>query len=100
MIFDIVSKLNYLESESDSLKSIQRICNVTVFFLPDILYRLCRNRNLKDGNRISRSGTNTWFLFRSTPNYDFTAQEYKYRAVIHKDNYNLLQSDIFKNRYF
>ena len=57
----------YLKSESDSLKSIQRFTNFPVFFLPDIRYRLSRNRNLKYGNRISRSGTNTWFLFRSTP---------------------------------
>ena len=46
----------YSESESNSLKSIQRITNFLVFFLPDILYRHCRNRN-----------TNSWFLFRSPP---------------------------------
>ena len=40
--------------------------NLPAVFLPDILYRLCRNRNFKDKNQISRSGTNTWFLFRST----------------------------------
>ena len=44
----------YSESESNSLKSIQRITNFPAFFLPDILYRHCRNRN-----------TNSWFLFRS-----------------------------------
>ena len=43
----------YLESESNSLKSIQRITNFPGFFLPDILYRLCRSRNLKDRNMIS-----------------------------------------------
>ena len=46
---------------------IQRMKRLPAFFLPDILYRLCRNRNFKDKNQISRSGTNTWFLFRSTP---------------------------------
>ena len=35
----------------------QRITNFPFFFLPDILYRHCRNRN-----------TNSWFLFRSPPN--------------------------------
>ena len=67
---DFVPVYFYLESESDSLKSIQRFTNFPVFFLPDIRYRLSRNRNLKYGNRISRSGTNTWFLFRSTPTFD------------------------------
>ena len=64
------SCLYFLESESDSLKSIQRIKNFPAFFLLDIRYRLSRNRNLKYGNRISRSDTNTWFLFRSTPSLD------------------------------
>ena len=49
--------------------SIQRITSIPAFFLPDIRYRLSRNRNLKYGNRISRSGTNTWFLFCSTRNW-------------------------------
>ena len=37
------------------------------YYLSDILYWLCWNRNLKDKNRVSCSGTNTWFLFCSTP---------------------------------
>ena len=51
------------QSESDFLKLIQRIVN----FLPDILHQLCWNRSLKNKKKISRSGTNTWFLFRLTP---------------------------------
>ena len=46
----------YSESESNSLKSIQRITNSLAFFLPDIRYRHCQNQN-----------TNSWFLFRSPP---------------------------------
>ena len=53
---DIFPVYSYSESESNSLKSIQRITNFLAFFLPDILYRHCRNRN-----------TNSWFLFRSPP---------------------------------
>ena len=46
----------YSESESNSLKSINRITNFPFFFLPDILYRHCWNRY-----------TNFCFLFRSPP---------------------------------
>ena len=50
---DIFPVYSYSESES---KSIQRVTNFPAFFLPDILYRHCRNRN-----------RNSWFLFRSPP---------------------------------
>ena len=48
----------YSESESNSLKSIQRVTNFPAFFLPEFLYRQCRNRN-----------RNSLFLFRSPPRY-------------------------------
>ena len=48
----------YSESESNSLKSIQRVTNFPAFFLPEFLYRQCRNRN-----------TNSCFLFRSPPTW-------------------------------
>ena len=46
----------YSESESNSLKSIQRVTNFPAFFLPEFLYRQCRNRN-----------RNSLFLFCSPP---------------------------------
>ena len=53
----LVIKLNfYSESESYSLKSIQRITNSLAFSCQKFRYRHCRNRN-----------RNSWFLFRSPP---------------------------------
>ena len=48
----------YSESESYSLKSIQRITNSLAFSCQKFRYRHCRNRN-----------RNSWFLFRSPPTH-------------------------------
>ena len=49
----------YSESESNSLKSIQIVTNFPAFFLPEFLYRQCRNRN-----------RNSLYLFRSPPSFN------------------------------
>ena len=49
----------YSESESNSLKSIQRVTNFSAFSLPEFMYRQCRNRN-----------RNSLYLFRSPPKSD------------------------------
>ena len=73
-------------------EKIQRIKNLPAFFLQDILYRLGRNQNVKDKNQISRSGTNTWFLFRSTPTADCNC------AWLHKIMAIMMKRPLFSPR--
>ena len=56
---DIFPVYFYSESESYSLKSIQRITNSLAFSCQKFRYRHCWNRN-----------RNSWFLFRSPPIYN------------------------------
>ena len=55
---DIFPVYFYSESESYSLKSIQRITNSLAFSCQKLRYRHCRNRN-----------RNSWFLLCSPPNW-------------------------------
>ena len=57
---DIFPVYFYSESESYSLKSIQRITNSLAFSCQKFRYRHCRNRNW-----------NSWFLLRSPPSGDW-----------------------------
>ena len=58
---DIFPVYFYSESESYSLKSIQRITNSLAFSCQKFRYRHCRNRN-----------RNSWFLLCSPPNMNLT----------------------------
>ena len=74
---DIFPVYFYSESESNSLKSIQRFTNSPFFFLPDILYRHCRNRIRK-----------FLYLFRSPPIKDlFIACEETNHQLDHRANH-------------